>query len=235
MLAVHQRDVPESAGLTAWPKLLRMLSSACRHRGNHMAVLLAAIAALSYYVSRRTAKAQLQQKILSRLVALAREATVSRVQSAVNLSSMDRAADSPSSVLRRSQSLIALGTILEEGNDNAVDESSSSTRSLSRKPSELALSELATLLGTDRAQLAAHHRWTHRMSWAEEPHALGGYASVLPGSMRNCRQVLAAPMSGVVFWAGEATAYHSNPQTAHGAIESGLRAAKEAEGSMGGR
>jgi monoamine oxidase len=94
---------------------------------------------------------------------------------------------------------------------------------------ELALSELANLLGRDRAELAEHHRWTHRMSWAAEPHIGGGYASVRPGAAADCRQVLAAP-TGPLFWAGEATAYHSNPQTAHGAIESGLRAARELEG-----
>ena len=91
-----------------------------------MGILLAAIAALSYYVSRRAAKAQLQDKILSRLVAFARDRAVSRVQSAVNLSSMDQN-DPSSPSIPRSKSLMSLGTILEEGNDNAAADDEGST------------------------------------------------------------------------------------------------------------
>lgn len=90
----------------------------------------------------------------------------------------------------------------------------------------LALAELATLLGKQQAELAKSHRWTHCVSWANEPHVYGGYASVRPGCLEDCRQALAAPLD-VLYFAGEATAWNSNPQTAHGAIESGLRAAKE--------
>ena len=96
----------------------------------------------------------------------------------------------------------------------------------------LAIEELATLLGAPTAQLGRLHRWTHRMSWAHEPHVHGGYASVRPGHLADCRQALAAPLDGGLFFAGEATAFHSNPQTAHGAIESGLRAAKEVESAV---
>ena len=94
---------------------------------------------------------------------------------------------------------------------------------------DLALSELSTLLGRRTDELSARHLWTQRVSWAHEPHVLGGYASVRVGALPTCREALAAPVGDAIFWAGEATAYHSNPQTAHGAIESGIRAARELE------
>ena len=99
-----------------------------------------------------------------------------------------------------------------------------------RDLADLALDELAILLGRDRSVLDDHHVWTHRVSWADDPYAGGGYASVVPGGgARDCRRALAEPTGGRIYWAGEATAYHSNPQTVHGAIESGLRAAREVE------
>jgi monoamine oxidase len=65
-----------------------------------------------------------------------------------------------------------------------------------------------------------------RVSWALDPYALGGYAHVPPGHA-DARLLLAQPEGGVLFFAGEATAYDSNPQTVHGALESGWRAARE--------
>ena len=64
------------------------------------------------------------------------------------------------------------------------------------------------------------------MSWGTVPYVWGGYSSCPPGAHPQ-RLMLAAPTQGVLFWAGEALAHHSNPQTVHGAIESGLRAAGE--------
>jgi monoamine oxidase len=66
-----------------------------------------------------------------------------------------------------------------------------------------------------------------RVSWALDPYALGGYAHVPPGHA-DARVTLAQPEGGALFFAGEATAYDSNPQTVHGALESGWRAAREA-------
>jgi monoamine oxidase len=71
-----------------------------------------------------------------------------------------------------------------------------------------------------------------RVSWAADPYAQGGYAHVPPGAA-PARVDLAAPEGDRLFFAGEATAYDTNPQTVHGAIESGLRAAREVMGSRG--
>ncbi len=67
---------------------------------------------------------------------------------------------------------------------------------------------------------------SRRVSWAHDPFARGGYAHLPPGHA-DARAVLAAPLDDVLFFAGEATAYDSNPQTVHGALDSGTRAARE--------
>ncbi|MDZ4765984.1 MAG: NAD(P)/FAD-dependent oxidoreductase [Chloroflexota bacterium] len=63
------------------------------------------------------------------------------------------------------------------------------------------------------------------VSWADAIYARGGYAHLPPGHA-DARLALAASEDRL-FFAGEATAHDSNPQTVHGAIESGLRAARE--------
>jgi monoamine oxidase len=88
-----------------------------------------------------------------------------------------------------------------------------------------ALAELATLLGEPGVG-AGCVAW-RRMAWAADPLALGGYAHVPPRAA-DARPTFAAPDGERLFFAGEASAYETNPQTVHGAIESGLRAAVEA-------
>jgi monoamine oxidase len=87
-----------------------------------------------------------------------------------------------------------------------------------------ALDELATLTGSPgvRDGCAA----LRRSAWGPDPLARGGYAYVPPGAA-DARPTLAAPEGELLFFAGEATAYDTNPQTVHGAIESGRRAAEE--------
>ncbi len=86
------------------------------------------------------------------------------------------------------------------------------------------LAELQTLLG--RCDLMQRECAARRVAWGADPFAYGGYAHVPPGAA-DARLVLAAPEGSTLFFAGEATAYDSNPQTVHGAIESGWRAADE--------
>ena len=88
------------------------------------------------------------------------------------------------------------------------------------------LEELGQLLG--RNDLSSHLVAAKRHSWAADPLALGGYAHVPPGAA-DARIELARPEGNILFFAGEATAYDTNPQTVHGAIESGWRAARECE------
>ncbi len=90
----------------------------------------------------------------------------------------------------------------------------------------LGLDELAGLLGLSTDNLHRDCRSARRISWAADPFAFGGYAHVPPGASDN-RPLLAQPQGDVLFFAGEATAYDTNPQTVHGALESGIRAARE--------
>lgn len=84
------------------------------------------------------------------------------------------------------------------------------------------IDEIAGFLGNDfrnKLKPLAESRWSH------DPFARGSYSHALPGHADK-RAMLAAPVDGRLFFAGEAT----SPEffsTAHGARDSGERAAKE--------
>lgn len=88
------------------------------------------------------------------------------------------------------------------------------------------LTELNWLLGTGERDLRKAAIDSRRVSWAFDAFARGGYAHLPPGE-EAARPELARSEEDRLFFAGEATAYDSNPQTVHGAIESGWRAAAE--------
>jgi monoamine oxidase len=92
-----------------------------------------------------------------------------------------------------------------------------------REALERGLIELGALLG--RSDLAARCEAATRVSWMGDPWARGGYAHV-PVGAAAARDALAAP-EGRLLFAGEATVTDGNPQTVHGALESGWRAAGE--------
>ena len=84
------------------------------------------------------------------------------------------------------------------------------------------INEIVSILGNDfrrKLKPLAESRWAH------DPFARGSYSHALPGHADK-REVLAEPVDGRLFFAGEAT----SPEffsTAHGARDSGERAAKE--------
>jgi monoamine oxidase len=85
-----------------------------------------------------------------------------------------------------------------------------------------AINEIVALLGTDfrrKLKPLAESRWGH------DPFARGGYSHALPGHAGK-RALLAAPVDGRLFFAGEATSPNFF-STAHGARDSGERAAGE--------
>src|ERR1700726_4003551 len=85
-----------------------------------------------------------------------------------------------------------------------------------------AIDEIAALLGNDfrkKLKPLAESRWSH------DPFARGSYSHALPGHAGK-RAVLAAPIDGRLFFAGEATSPNFF-STAHGARDSGARAAGE--------
>jgi monoamine oxidase len=85
-----------------------------------------------------------------------------------------------------------------------------------------AIDEIAGFLGNDyRRKL----RPLKESRWAHDPFARGSYSHALPGHA-GMRAVLAAPVDGRLFFAGEATSPNFF-STAHGARDSGERAAGE--------
>ncbi len=84
------------------------------------------------------------------------------------------------------------------------------------------INEIVSILGSDfrrKLKPLAESRWAH------DPFAQGSYSHALPGHAGD-REVLAEPVNGRLFFAGEAT----SPEffsTAHGARDSGDRAAEE--------
>jgi monoamine oxidase len=84
------------------------------------------------------------------------------------------------------------------------------------------IDEIASFLGNDiRRQL----RPLRESRWAHDPFARGSYSHALPGHAGN-RAVLATPVDGRLFFAGEATSPNFF-STAHGARDSGERAGRE--------
>lgn len=68
--------------------------------------------------------------------------------------------------------------------------------------------------------------------WPVHPFVRGGYSYLPPGGRVDHRRDLAAPVDGLLFFAGEATHTRGEPATVHGAIETGYRAAAEVIASL---
>ena len=92
---------------------------------------------------------------------------------------------------------------------------------------DYAIDELAAFVGT---KIRARIRPLAASAWSHDRFARGSYSYARPGCS-GLRAVLAAPLDGRLFFAGEATSpgFFS---TAHGAYETGLRAAAEVTRSL---
>jgi monoamine oxidase len=92
------------------------------------------------------------------------------------------------------------------------------------------IDEIAAILGNNfrrRLTPLAESRWAH------DPFARGAYSHALPGHAGD-RAILAAPVDDRLFFAGEATSPNFF-STAHGARDSGERAAKQLLAALGKR
>jgi monoamine oxidase len=90
------------------------------------------------------------------------------------------------------------------------------------------IDEIVSFLGSDfRRKLKP----LKESRWAHDPFARGSYSHALPGHTGK-RAVLAAPVDGRLFFAGEATSPNFF-STAHGAHDSGERAAEEVMAATG--
>jgi monoamine oxidase len=85
-----------------------------------------------------------------------------------------------------------------------------------------AIDELAALLG---GNIRRHLRPLAASSWCRTDWIRGSYSHALPGHA-GARKIVARPIRDRLFFAGEAT-HNSDFSTAHGAWESGIRAAEQ--------
>ena len=87
-----------------------------------------------------------------------------------------------------------------------------------------ALDCAASLFSRSRKDLELEATYVH--NWQRDPFARGAYSYVAVGGIR-AREVLAAPLGGTLFFAGEATDTTGDAATVTGALRSGSRAAIE--------
>lgn len=65
----------------------------------------------------------------------------------------------------------------------------------------------------------------HNSLFLDDKFAFGAYASIPPHCLQ-ARFDYELPVHNILFFAGEAAAHFSNPQTVHGAFDSGIRTAQ---------
>lgn len=82
------------------------------------------------------------------------------------------------------------------------------------------------MVGLFGATARAHLRPLTASDWAGTSSIAGAYSHAMPGQA-SARGALACPLDSRLFFAGEAT-HATDFSTAHGAFESGVRAAEEA-------
>ena len=94
---------------------------------------------------------------------------------------------------------------------------------------DFAMTWLAGLYGTDMKSIVKRR---HATRWNHEPWVLGATSAAAPGA-QSARKVLAEPISGRIFLAGEAT-HETRWGTVNGAWESGERAGDAVVKLLGG-
>ena len=87
-----------------------------------------------------------------------------------------------------------------------------------------ALQSLSRIFGRDAAAMLRSAHWH---SWQTDPWSLGAY-SYVPAGAAGAAEILAEPVDQALFFAGEHTDITGHPGTVHGALRSGLRAARQA-------
>lgn len=89
-----------------------------------------------------------------------------------------------------------------------------------------AVGTLAELLQTSPREVAGAVRDAAMHNWTQDPFSRAAYSFTLAGA-DDASQRVREPMGGTLFFAGEATADGAEVGTVHGALASGLRAARE--------
>jgi monoamine oxidase len=91
---------------------------------------------------------------------------------------------------------------------------------------DLAISSLARMLHTTRAEIERELEEHYYHDWNNDPFALGAYSYVAVGGAR-AHEDLGRPVADTLFFAGEATCGEGQNATMEGAVISGWRAADE--------
>lgn len=97
------------------------------------------------------------------------------------------------------------------------------------QPANIVASAIATLQSMfgKGCDVAGELEGAYYHDWQDDPFAKGAYSYVTVGGAQARRQ-LAAPIAGTLFFAGEATDTDGETATVTGALQSGMRAAREA-------
>ena len=91
----------------------------------------------------------------------------------------------------------------------------------------IAIRSLADSLGIEPTRLKRHVQGTFHHDWIADRLTRGAYSYSLVGGA-DAAKALARPISGTLFFAGEATDEEGRTATVHGAVGSGRRAARQA-------
>jgi monoamine oxidase len=94
-----------------------------------------------------------------------------------------------------------------------------------------ALRSLSSALDRGSAELIASLEEAAAFDWGMDPFSRGAYSWVPVGQLRRQR-TLALPVGDALHFAGEATNWEGHCATVHGALDSGLRAAREIDASL---
>lgn len=93
-----------------------------------------------------------------------------------------------------------------------------------------ALDSLSSVFG-DAADVEAELTGAYVHDWQSDPYARGAYSYVTVGGM-GARKALAASLQDTLYFAGEAADYEGETGTVAGALQSGMRAAREIVGAV---
>jgi monoamine oxidase len=99
---------------------------------------------------------------------------------------------------------------------------------------EVALLSLCRILGLSKSQVEKQLEIWHVHNWSRDPFTRGAYSYVGVGGLDGPSE-LARPVESTLFFAGEATNTDGNMGTVHGAICTGMRAAREVVASLPAR
>lgn len=91
---------------------------------------------------------------------------------------------------------------------------------------------LTHILGTSKTFLEDQLEQFYTHNWSRDPLAAGAYSYIPVGGI-DAQSELARPLENTVFFAGEATNSEGHHGTVHGALATGLRAAREILGLKG--